>query len=90
MSLIGNIINAAFAGNPASINYTMFVAAFSMFTLFYLIPASWNPDWAIHPFIMIVLDALNAVFFFCAAIALAAKLTVHSCTNHVCSVQFHS
>ncbi|KAJ6131618.1 hypothetical protein N7523_001324 [Penicillium sp. IBT 18751x] len=82
MSLIGNMIAQAFAGNPSSINYTMFVSAFSMFTLFYLFPASWNPDWAIHPIFMIILDALNAIFFFCAAIALAAKLEVHSCTNH--------
>ncbi|KAJ5684233.1 uncharacterized protein N7477_000578 [Penicillium maclennaniae] len=82
MSLIGNMIAQAFAGNPSSINYTMFVSAFSMFTLFYLFPASWNSDWAIHPIIMIVVDALNAIFFLCAAIALAAKLTVHSCTNH--------
>jgi hypothetical protein len=81
MSLVGNMIAEAFAGNPSSINYTMFVAAFSMFTLFYLFPASWNSDWAIHPIFMIVLDALNCVFFFCAAIALAAKLECHSCTN---------
>lgn len=82
MALIGNMIAGAFAGNPSSINYTMFVSAFSMFTLFYLFPASWNLDWAIHPIIMITVDALNCIFFFCAAIALAAKLTSHSCTNH--------
>lgn len=81
MSLVGNMIAEAFAGNPSSINYIMFVSAFSMFTLFYLFPASWNSDWAIHPIFMIVLDALNCVFFFCAAIALAAKLECHSCTN---------
>jgi hypothetical protein len=86
MALIGNIIAGAFAGNPSSINYTMFVSAFSMFTLFYLVPASFNLDWAIHPIIMIVVDGLNCVFFFCAAIALAAKLTVHSCSNRVCYV----
>jgi hypothetical protein len=84
MSLVGNMIAQAFAGNPASINYTMFVSAFSMFTLFYLFPASWNLDWAIHPIIMIVVDALNAIFFFCCAIALAARLEAHSCTNRVC------
>lgn len=84
MSLIGNMINQAFAGNPSSINYTMFVSAFSLFTLFYLIPASFNSDWAIHPIIMITVDLLNTIFFFCAAIALAAKLEVHSCGNRVC------
>jgi hypothetical protein len=81
MSLIGNMINEAIAGNPSSINYTMFVSAFSMFTLFYLVPASFSSDWAIHPIIMIVVDVLNNIFFFCAAIALAAKLEVHSCGN---------
>lgn len=83
MSLIGNMINEAFSGNPSSINYTMFLAAFSMLSLFYLIPATYNPDWAIHPIIVIVVDALNCVFFFCAAIALAAKLESHSCSNKV-------
>ncbi|KAF3387728.1 Non-classical export protein 2 [Penicillium rolfsii] len=81
MSLIGNMIAQAFAGNPATVNYSMFVSAFSMFSLFYLVPASFNSDWALHPIIMVVVDALNCVFFFCAAIALAAKLTCHSCTN---------
>lgn len=81
MSLIGNMIAEAFAGNPSSVNYTMFLAAFSMLSLFYLVPASFNSDWAIHPIIMIVVDALNCVFFFCAAIALAAKLECHSCSN---------
>lgn len=81
MSLVGNMIAEAFAGNPSSINYTMFLAAFSMLSLLYLGPASFNPDWAIHPIIMIVLDVLNCIFFFCAAIALAAKLECHSCSN---------
>lgn len=84
MALVGNIIASAFSGNPATINYAMFCSAFSMFTLFYLVPASFNSDWAFHPILMVVVDALNCVFFFAAAIALAAKLTVHSCHNQVC------
>lgn len=83
MALIGNMIASAFSGNPATVNYSMFVSAFSMFSLFYLVPASFNSDWALHPIIMVVVDALNCVFFFCAAIALAAKLHVHSCNNQV-------
>ncbi|KAL4806193.1 marvel domain-containing protein [Aspergillus unguis] len=81
MALIGNMIAQSFAGNPAIINYVMFVSAWSMFTLFYLFPASFNPDWAIHPIILIVLDTLNMIFFLTAAIALAAKLECHSCSN---------
>lgn len=83
MALVGNMIAEAFAGNPATVNYSMYCAAFSMLSLFYLVPASFNSDWALHPIIMVVVDALNCVFFFCAAIALAAKLTCHSCSNHV-------
>ncbi|KAJ5819984.1 hypothetical protein N7474_005575 [Penicillium riverlandense] len=81
MALVGNMIAEAFAGNPSSVNYVMFVSAFSMFSLFYLVPASFNIDWALHPIIMITVDALNCIFFFCAAIALAAKLTGNSCGN---------
>ncbi|OQE28758.1 hypothetical protein PENSTE_c003G08529 [Penicillium steckii] len=81
MSLVGNMIAEAFAGNPSSINYTMFLSAFSMLSLIYLIPASIKPEWALHPIIMIVVDVLNCIFFFCAAIALAAKLECHSCSN---------
>ncbi|KAJ5372379.1 hypothetical protein N7517_004385 [Penicillium concentricum] len=81
MALIGNMIAEAFAGNPGTVNYAIYTSVFSMFTLFYLVPASFNLDWALHPIIMIVLDVLNCIFFFCAAIALAAKLECHSCSN---------
>lgn len=85
MALIGNMIAEAFAGNPATVNYSMYTAAFSMLTLFYLVPASFNLDWALHPIIMIVVDLLNAIFFFACAIALAARLECHSCSNEVSS-----
>lgn len=81
MALIGNMIAQAFAGNPATVNYAMWTSSFSLLTLFYLVPASFNPDWAIHPIIMIVLDALNFIFFLSNAIALAARLGCHSCGN---------
>ncbi|KAH1292239.1 hypothetical protein KXX11_009700 [Aspergillus fumigatus] len=81
MALIGNINAMAFAGNPATINYSMFTATFSIISLFYLVPASINLNWAIHPIIMIVLDVLNNIFFLTCAIALAARLECHSCSN---------
>ncbi|KAJ5555347.1 hypothetical protein N7535_007782 [Penicillium sp. DV-2018c] len=81
MALVGNMIAQSFAGDPATVNYAMFTAVFSMFTLFYLVPASFNIDWAIHPIILIVVDALNCIFFFTSAIALAARLESHSCSN---------
>ncbi|KAE8381453.1 marvel domain-containing protein [Aspergillus bertholletiae] len=83
MALIGNMIAGSFSGNPATVNYAMFCSAFSMFSLFYLVPASYNLDWAIHPIFMIVLDALNAIFFLSSGIALAARLEAHSCSNNL-------
>jgi hypothetical protein len=83
MGLIGNIIAMAFAGNPATINYSMFTATFSIVSLFYLFPASINLNWAIHPIIMITLDLLNNIFFLSCAIALAARLHCRSCSDDV-------
>ncbi|KAF2726204.1 non-classical export protein Nce102 [Polychaeton citri CBS 116435] len=81
MSLIGNVIAEYRRGSPSLINYDMFVAAFSMLTLFYLIPATLKEGWAIHPVLPLVLDLLNTIFTFCAAVAMAAELRVHSCGN---------
>ncbi|KAI9825015.1 MAG: hypothetical protein M1819_006526 [Sarea resinae] len=81
MALVGNMIATAFSGNPSGVNYAMFVSAFSMLSLFYLIPASFIDAVVIHPLIMVVLDVLNAIFFLCGGIDLAARLHVHSCGN---------
>lgn len=86
MGLVGNMLAEAFAGNPATVNYAMFAAAFSMFTLFYLVPASFKPEWSGHPIIVLVLDTLNAIWFLTSGIALAARLQCHSCSNDVCDV----
>lgn len=87
MSLVGNIIAMSFAGNPAIINYDMFVAVFAMITLFYLIAVCFKEDLAFHKFIPAGLDLLNAIFWFCGAVAMAADLKVHSCSNQVCYAQ---
>ncbi|KAL9125900.1 MAG: hypothetical protein Q9217_004958 [Psora testacea] len=79
MALVGNMIAEATSGNPSIINYTMFVAVFAMLSLFYLIAATVNEGFAIAPIFMVIADALNAIFFFCGAVALAAYLDVHSC-----------
>ncbi|EXJ89740.1 hypothetical protein A1O3_02807 [Capronia epimyces CBS 606.96] len=81
MSLVGNIIATAFAGDPSVINYDMFVATFGMLSLFYLIAIAFNDGFTGHPIIPVVLDALNVIFFFCAAVAMAAELGAHSCSN---------
>ena len=83
MALVGNIIADAFSGNPSVINFDMFVAVFSMLSLFYLILAAWTESAPGHPIIPLALDVLNTLFFFCGAVAMAAKLHVHSCDNKV-------
>jgi hypothetical protein len=83
MSLIGNMIDDAVSGNPSVVNYAMFVAVFSMLSLIYLILAAWTESAPGHPIIPLTLDVLNTLFFFCGAVALAAKLHVHSCNNKV-------
>lgn len=80
MALTGNIIAEAFSGNPSVINYDMFVAVFAMLTLFYLFAAAVKEDLG-HSIVLLVLDALNTIFFFCGAVAMAAELHVHSCSN---------
>jgi hypothetical protein len=84
MALTGNIIADAIAGNPSSINYTIFVSVFSMLCLFYLFAVAFNDGFSIHSALPLLLDALNTLFFFAGAVALAAKLRVHSCGNQVC------
>ena len=84
MALVGNMISEAIAGNPSSINYIMFTAAFAMLSLLYLIPATCSDKFVGHPFIMLVVDLINTIFFFCAAIALPSRLHVRSCSNRVC------
>lgn len=83
MSLIGAMIAQAISGNPATVNYNMFVAAFGMLSLFYLIPAAWSDSFQGHALLPIVLDGLNMLFFFAGGTALAAGLGAHSCTNSV-------
>src|SRR6266536_255552 len=80
--LIGNVIASAFAGNPSSINYAIFVAAFSWLVLIFGLAAAFVESLAI-PVVMWALDGLATIFTFIAGVVLAAKLGVHSCGNHV-------
>jgi len=82
MALDGNAVSLAIGGNPAILNYIIFVALFSMLSLFYLIPAAIKEGLG-HPMIATVLDGLNVLFFFCGAVALAAYLQVHWCFDDV-------
>ncbi|KAF2758343.1 putative non-classical export protein Nce2 [Pseudovirgaria hyperparasitica] len=80
ISLIGNIIHDAYAGNPSIINYDMFVAVFGMLSLIYLIPTSIKDGMAI-PIVTMALDGLNTLFWLIGGIATAAYLGAHSCSN---------
>lgn len=81
MALTGNIIADALGGSSAVINYSIFCSVFAMLTLFFLIPASFKSEWGIISFLPFTLDLLNTIFWFAGAVALAAKLHVHSCND---------
>lgn len=83
MALTGDMIHRANNGNPSIVNYVMFCAVFAMLSLLYLIPSAIKESLTITPILPVALDVLNALFWFCGAVALAAKLGVHSCGNDV-------
>ncbi|WPH01444.1 Hypothetical protein R9X50_00429000 [Acrodontium crateriforme] len=80
MALVGNMIADSGSG-PSIVNYSMFVAVFAMLTLFYLGFAAFTDSTVIHPMLPLVFDALNVIFWFCGAVAFAAELRVHSCSD---------
>jgi hypothetical protein len=85
MSLVGNMIATSAQGDPAIVNYDMFVAIFAMGSLLYLVLATFV-ERVYHGKVVFGLEALNALFFFCGAVATAAYLGVHSCSNIVSCV----
>lgn len=88
MALVGNMIATSFKGNSAMVNYDMFVAVFGMLSLLYLIPTTFMDSFSV-PVVNIALDLLNVLFWFCAAVATAAYLGVHSCSNHAYTTTNH-
>ncbi|KAF2247799.1 hypothetical protein BU26DRAFT_519625 [Trematosphaeria pertusa] len=80
MALVGNMIATAYAGNSAMVNYDMFVSVFGMLSLLYLLPTTFLDSYSV-PIVNIALDVLNVLFWFCGAVATAAYLHVHSCSN---------
>ncbi|KAF2642795.1 hypothetical protein P280DRAFT_468107 [Massarina eburnea CBS 473.64] len=88
MALVGNMIATSFAGNSSMVNYDMFVAVFGMLSLLYLLPTSILDNFNV-PIVNIALDVLNAIFWFCAAVATAAYLGVHSCSNRAYTTTNH-
>ena len=65
------------------VNYATACSVIAFLSLFYLIPATIKEGFAFHPIILISVDAFNTLLWFCAAVALAAELDVHSCGDGV-------
>lgn len=78
LACMGNAV--AMGASPSINNYTLFSASFAMLALVFLIPVALEifTTFALAAF---ALDAINVLFWFCAAVALAAQLDVHSCNN---------
>jgi len=68
-------------GNAAIVNFDLFVVAWAMLSLIYLVLATVNEAFVFHPAIMLGLDVLNCFWFFIGGVATAAILGVHSCDN---------
>jgi hypothetical protein len=81
MALTANQV--AMGHSPAIINYDLFATIFALLTLFYLVAATLNDSFVIHRAIMLGVDVLNCLWLFIAAVATAAILGVHSCTDRV-------
>jgi len=79
-ALIGNVIADAFGGNPAAINYAMFVAVFCWLVLLYGLATAFMEALLI-PIGLLVADGLAVLFTFIAGVVLAAKLGAHDCNN---------
>jgi hypothetical protein len=83
MALTGNMVASTPGPDPAMVNFDLFVSAFAFLSLIYLFIATWNESFEVHPAIMLFLDAANARWWFIGAVATAAILKAHSCTDQV-------
>lgn len=83
LAITGNMISLAIGGNPSIVNFCMFAAIFSALSLIYLFAATHSEAFAGHPMGPLIVNALNVLFFFCAGVALAVQLGVHSCGDDV-------
>jgi non-classical export protein 2 len=76
------VANQPSGGSPSQINYSVFVGVFSLLSWFYTVGATQvSPDGLGSPIIVVILDSLNLLFYFCGGVAMAVALKVHSCGN---------
>lgn len=90
LAIAGNMVAEANGGSASIVGYSVFVGAIGMLSLFYLIPATINENFSISPWFVLLVDLANLLFWFCGAVALAAELGVHSCSNEVSSYRVKS
>ncbi|KAH8730844.1 membrane-associating domain-containing protein [Phaeosphaeriaceae sp. PMI808] len=79
-AFMGDNIHRANHGTHSIVNYSLFVGVWWLLTLVYFLPTSFIDKFSI-PVVDMVMDGLSVLFGFCAAVALAAYLGVHSCAN---------
>ncbi|KAA8913468.1 marvel domain-containing protein [Sphaerosporella brunnea] len=81
MGLCGALLEQqVYGGTPTRLNYSMFVCALGAVSILYLLPSIFI-DAIRHPVIVLALDGLNAIFFLCAGIAMAAELEGRDCSD---------
>ena len=85
LSMAGALVaNQPSGGSPSQINYSVFVGVFGLLSWFYtVIASSFSEDGIGAPIVIIILDSLNTLFYFCGGIAMAVAMRVHSCGNIV-------
>lgn len=79
---MANNIDRATNGTHSIVNYSLFVGVWWLLTLLYFLPTSFIDKFSI-PVVDVAFDALSVLFSFCAAVALAAYLGVHRCSDYV-------
>lgn len=79
-ALIGNVIARNINGPMATVNFTMFTAAWSWITWIYGLAACFMASLAI-PIIMLPLEGLAVLLTFINAIVLSARLGAPNCSN---------
>ncbi|CZT41488.1 related to NCE102 Protein involved in non-classical protein export pathway [Rhynchosporium secalis] len=80
LSLVGNVIDEAFAGNSSKINYAMFVSVIDMAVIIWGFLACFKEGFALG-IILPIVDIIATVLTVICGIVLAAGLRVHSCGN---------
>lgn len=85
LSLVGNVIAEAFAGNSSRINYAMFVSVIDMVMVLWGTAAAFSENIGFG-IILKIADVVVGILTLICGIVLAAGLHVHSCGNRVCCV----